>query len=406
MKPRTAEAVIAGVICLDVIPQMEHQVTSNEVGQLFVPGKLINIGPAVTSTGGAVPNTGIALHRLGVSVRLMGKIGDDLFGGAVAKLLEEQEQGLSSDLIVSPSEMTSYTIVISPPGVDRIFLHCSGANDTFSADDIRYDDIKETRLFHFGYPPLMKRMYSNGGEEMAEMFQRVKELGITTSLDMAKPDPDSTAGRIDWISFLELVLPHVDVFLPSYEELLYMLDREQYSRLEKERSSANGDTGVGVDSLLLSQLADRLLLMGVAIVGIKLGEHGLYVKTTSDVSRFEAMGACWTDSAGIDWGGHELLAPCYSVDVIGTTGAGDCTIAGFLTGLLHGLPMERIILSAVAVGACNVERPDATSGVPSWDQVEQRMASGWQQRDNSWLERDPAWRQDQQSGLYYKRKKG
>jgi hypothetical protein len=38
--------------------------------------------------------------------------------------------------VVSENDVTSYTIAISPPGVDRTFLHCPGANQTFRADDV------------------------------------------------------------------------------------------------------------------------------------------------------------------------------------------------------------------------------------------------------------------------------
>ena len=69
------------------------------------------------------------------------------------------------------------------------------------------------------------------------------------------------------------------------------------------------------------------------------------------------------------WRDRELLVPCFQVDVAGTTGCGDATIAGFLTALLHGSPLAEAMTMAVGVGACNVERPDAISGIPSWESV-------------------------------------
>ena len=80
------------------------------------------------------------------------------------------------------------------------------------------------------------------------------------------------------------------------------------------------------------------------------------------------------------WLNRELLAPCFLVDVAGTTGAGDCTIAGFLARLLAGDSPEQAATAAVAVGACSVEQPDATSGVPDWPAVRRRLESGWKQR--------------------------
>ena len=80
-------------------------------------------------------------------------------------------------MIVVPNETSSYTMVISPPHIDRIFLHCPGANHTFGADDVRYDLVAQARVFHFGYPPYMGRMYAEGGREMIRMFRQAQEIG-------------------------------------------------------------------------------------------------------------------------------------------------------------------------------------------------------------------------------------
>ena len=374
MKGQVAEVVVAGHICLDIISSLPN--AGGGLDQILVPGKLVNAGPVVLSTGGTVSNTGIALHRLGMSVLLMGKIGDDWFGQAVLELLRRQSPALAEGMIVVAGENTSYTIVINSPGIDRIFLHCTGANDTFQASDVRWELLTGARLFHFGYPPLMKRMYAEGGTELAGMLHEVKRMGLTTSLDMARPDPASEAGRADWIAILEKVLPETDVFLPSIEEILYMLDRPFYERLVL----AKGDIAEHLDGEYLRALADRMIGMGAAIVAVKLGEHGLYLRTAGE-RRLQLMGACAPKHIG-EWAGRELLATCYQVEVAGTTGAGDCTIAGFLAGLLKGLSPEAALRAAVAVGACNVEREDAVSGIPSWETVRRRMAAGWPRRAN------------------------
>jgi sugar/nucleoside kinase (ribokinase family) len=374
LKEQVAEVVVAGHICLDIISSLPY--AGGGPDRILVPGKLVNAGPVVLSTGGTVSNTGIALHRLGMSVLLMGKIGDDLFGRAVLELLRRQSPELADSMIVMAGEETSYTIVINSPEIDRMFLHFTGANDTFQGSDLRWELLSGARLFHFGYPPLMKRMYADGGVELAGMLHEVKRMGLTTSLDMAMPDPASEAGRADWIAILEKALPQVDVFMPSMEEILYMLDRSFYERLV----SAEGDIAEHLDGEVLRALADRMIGMGAAIVAIKLGEHGLYMRTAGE-RRLQSMGGCAPKNSG-EWAGRELLATCYQVEVAGTTGAGDCTIAGFLAGLLKGLSPESVMRAAVAVGACNVERQDAVSGIPSWETVQRRIEAGWPKRAN------------------------
>ncbi len=366
---RPAEVVVAGHICLDVIPPFGERAS----GETFLtPGSLITVGPAITSTGGPVSNTGLALHRLGVPARLMGKVGDDLFGQAILDLLRADDPELARGMIVEHGESTSYTVVISPPGVDRVFLHSPGANDTFRAGDVDMQRVQGARLFHFGYPPLMRCMYLDAGAELADLMRRVKDAGLTTSLDMAYPDPASEAGQVDWSAVLARALPHVDVFLPSLDETLFMLDRPRFDELSRQ---ADGDLAARVDGGLLADLAGRLLEMGAGVVGLKLGRQGLYVRTASR-ERIETMGACAPPDPA-SWAGRELLTPCFRVEVAGTTGSGDATIAGFLAGLLRGLPLEDVMTAAVAVGAFNVEQADAVSGIKSWDTVQARIAAGW-----------------------------
>lgn len=360
------DVVAAGHICVDVIPTFDGP--EIPVAQLLAPGGLTKIGPVVASTGGAVSNTGLALHRLGVPVAMMGKVGGDLFGQALLDILEATDPRLARGMIRAPDEPSSYTIVINPPGVDRIFLHCPGPNDTFGAADLDLRTIEQARIFHFGYPPIMQRMYTNGGAELAALLRAARSTGATISLDLSLPDPNSEAGRADWEAILARALPLVDLFEPSIDEIVYMLDRPRFAALR------SGDALP--DGALLHAISSPLLEMGAAIVLLKLGDKGLYMRTTPDRGRLAHTGK----ARPVDlqaWAGRELYAPCFQVRMGGTTGAGDCTIAGFLAALLRGSAPEDALISALAVGACSVESPDATSGVPRWEQVQDRMAAGW-----------------------------
>ena len=365
-------AVVAGHICLDVIPDLSAS-AQEKWEALFRPGQLLKVGPVTFSTGGSVSNTGLSLHRLGIPTQLMGKVGDDLLGQAVREIVASFGSHLAEGMVVDEAADTSYTIIISPPGVDRIFLHCPGANDTFGAEDVRYEVVAEATLFHFGYPPLMKRMFESNGAQLVEIFRRVKELGVTTSLDMALPDPTSAAGRADWVAILHAVIPYVDVFLPSIDETLYMLRRQTYEELS---GAAGGGSFLPlVTPSLLSDLSHELLQLGAKIVGFKLGDRGLYVRTAHREA-IETMGAARpSDSA--TWANKELWSPCFKVDVVGTTGAGDATIAGFLSALLRDMSPQETLTAAVAVGACNVEAADALSGVRPWEETWRRVESGW-----------------------------
>ncbi|HEX3269437.1 MAG TPA: carbohydrate kinase family protein [Ktedonobacterales bacterium] len=355
--------IVAGHCCLDIIPSF----SSTADGELH-PGKLVDVGPAVLAPGGTVSNVGLSLSRLGAPVRMVGKVGDDHFGRVLLALYRERDPALADGMIVTPGEVTSYSVVISPPGSDRIFLHCSGANHTFSAADLLAQSFEGASMLHFGYPPLMRGMYRDGGADLATILREGRRRGLFTSLDMALPDPASEAGQVDWRALLQQVLPFVDAFLPSIEETLFMLDRARYDQLRAQ----HGVAGVieGMDAALLARLADDLLSWGTRIVGLKLGDQGFYLRTAQDVS-----GAFLLNPT--DWADRELLVPCFQTVVAGTTGAGDATIAGLLTALLAGIAPEAAIRSAVAVGAYSVEHVDATSSVPSWDVAQSRLQTDW-----------------------------
>jgi sugar/nucleoside kinase (ribokinase family) len=347
------DVVVAGHICLDIIPAL------GSVPDLR-PGGLVVAGRPAISTGGPVGNVGMALHNLGVPVRLMGKIGDDEFGGLLLDVLRAHDEVLAEEMIVVPGETTSYSVVVSPPGVDRAFLHCPGANDTFAAADVPHDALAGARIFHFGYPPLMRRLYADGGAELRRLLEDVRTRGLVTSLDVCHPDPRSGGGHVDWEQYLRAVLPAVDVFAPSLDELSVMLHLHDAEALDTAR---------------LRALGDRVLAMGPAFVVLKLGEHGLYVRTSGSAA-IDAM--CARLALTGEWCDRELYAPCFQPErIAGTTGAGDCTIAGLLAALLRGEDPVSAITSASAVGACSVEAPDATSGVPRWDVVAARLAAGW-----------------------------
>jgi len=390
---RTYDVVVAGHICLDVIPDLSANPREGWKA-LFRPGRLLEVGPVTLCTGGPVSNTGLALQKLGVRTRLMGKVGEDLMGRAALEVIASHGAHLAEGMVVDGTVDTSYTVIISPPGVDRFFLHCPGANDTFDAGDVRYDVVAKALLFHFGYPPLMRKMFESGGTELVAMFKQVKQLGVTTSLDMAVPDPTSAAGYADWVSILRAVLPYVDVFLPSIEETLYMLRRETYEELAQE---APGEGSLSrITPVLLSDVSHELLELGAKVVGLKLGQRGLYARTGAR-SAIEGLGtASPSDLAA--WADKELWSPCFQVNVVGTTGAGDATIAGFLSGLLRDMSLEETLTAAVAVGACNTEAADALSGVRSWKETWRRVNDGWA-RHALWLDA-PGWHFDDQAQLW------
>jgi sugar/nucleoside kinase (ribokinase family) len=351
-------AVVAGHICLDVIPDLSL-LPEKSFFESFRPGRLIEAGAIELASGGVVSNAGIALHLLGIRTRLESKIGDDALGPILRDLVASYGPELASGVKVEAGGSTAYSLIFSPPGADRIFLHHPGVMSAYGVEDVDFEPVERAAVFHFGYPPLMRQMYSGGGRELARLFEQARARGATTSLDMSYPDPASESGRADWRAILKTALPFVDVFAPSLDELLFMLRRP---------------LGTPAALALLSELGEQLIDLGVGVAAIKLGSRGLYLRTGS-ADRIARLGrARPSDAAG--WADRELWAPCFAVEVAGTTGAGDATIAGLLAGLMRGLDAEEALTAAVAVGASCVERSDALSGIGSWEETMERVRSG------------------------------
>ena len=357
------EVVAAGHLCLDIIPQLPE-------GAQFIAGRMVEAGPALFSTGGAVSNTGLALHRLGVRVCLAGRTGDDPFGHMVRAIIGRHGNSLTDTIGVNAGESTSYTIILSPPGDDRTFIHHPGSNATFSAADVADAWLAEARLLLFGSPPLMERMYRNEAAELLRLLQRAKTAGAATAIDMTMIDLNGATGRADWRAILQRVLPLTDLFLPSIEELLQMLAPHHYRRL-----AATGDVIERIATDEVAALGRELLGYGAALVTVKCGRRGMYL-CTADAARFAALGRGAPDSI-TSWANRELWVPCYATEVAGTTGAGDATIAGLIMGLLRGFDLPAALRAAAAVGACCVEAHDAISGIRDWPATQARIAAGW-----------------------------
>lgn len=372
-KHRTA--VAAGHICLDITPVF-HSGRGTQMDRILEPGKLIDVGAADIHTGGAVANTGLAMQKLGIDTKLMGKIGDDALGKTILSILESYHA--AEGMIVDADATTSYSIVLAIPGIDRMFLHHPGANHTFSYDDLDFAEIAKADLFHFGYPPIMRNMYLDNGKELVRIFQKIHESGVLTSLDLAAIDPSSEAAQQNWEEILRQVLPYVDFFVPSIEELCMMIAPETYAKwLER----ANGSDVTGILSLSdILPLAEKLRSMGARNFLIKCGAPGLYY----DMADAEVQKELEEKSGlhFLDWAGKSGFEKSYTPDqVLSGTGAGDTTIAAFLSALLQGYDLETCLHLASATGASCVAAYDALSGIKPFAEQLEHIQNGWEKQD-------------------------
>ena len=371
------KVIVAGHACLDITPLFPHNQQAAKLGNILSPGKLIQMEGVDIHAGGAVSNTGMAMKMLGADVCLMAKTGSDEFGKIISDIYAAQ--GADSGIIVQEGQNTSYSVVLALPGIDRIFLHDPGCNHTFSFEDLPKEKLLGTDLFHFGYPPLMKKMYEDTGSELVRMMKYMKAQGTATSLDLAFVDGESDAGRADWKEILSRVLPYVDFFVPSIEELCFMLDRDRYEAWKTKAGDEDISFSLDVQRDI-RPLADKCMELGAKVLLLKCGAPGLYYRTT-EVKRLEGLETALGISAE-DWSDREGFEASYQPErVLSGTGAGDTTIAAFLTAMLEGYPFEMCIHLAAAEGASCVEAYDALGGIRPLKELASRIEKGWKKQN-------------------------
>jgi sugar/nucleoside kinase (ribokinase family) len=218
-------------------------------------------------------------------------------------------------------------------------------------------------------------MHEQEGAELEELLRRAGERGVTVSLDLSLPDPASEAGKAPWRKILHRILPYVDIFLPSLEEIAFMMDGELYHRLLKgETSGAAWSTERPYTFADLSRLGGLLLDGGVAVAGIKCGVDGFYLATGSS-KRIAAAGRGAPDPEV--WSDRELFGESYELDRIASaTGAGDASIAGFLAACLAGETPEIALSFACAAGGATTTVYDTESGITGYRELKEAFVTG------------------------------
>jgi sugar/nucleoside kinase (ribokinase family) len=366
MNVRSHDVVVCGYLCVDLTPVFPKAAGRADV---FRPGSLIEVKDLSISLGGVVANTGLALNAFDQRVFLMGLVGKDLLGEIALKLLRETE--LPTGVKVTDKSSTAYSIVLSPPDFDRIFFESPGCNNSFTSSDIDYEEVAASRIFHFGYPPLMEKFYVNSGQELVKVFSRVKTLNVLSSLDMTLPDFESESGKVDWRSVLKEVLPFVDIFCPSLEELVFMMRPELYLQILKDAST--GDILNSIPSEIVSSIGKELIDFGVRVALLKSGKHGAYLFTGDVRPLNQVAGIAISEDI---WNHCKIRTPAQKLDtarVVNSSGAGDAAIAGLLTAVLKGCGPEAALKYASCAGRDNLYGVNATDGLADWETMTREL---------------------------------
>jgi sugar/nucleoside kinase (ribokinase family) len=361
------DAVIAGYFCMDMVPGFQKK--QEGISGFLEPGKLIEIDGLGFSAGGVVANTGAAMKKFGSKVFLNGLIGEDLLGKIARDWFEKLD--LSEGIQITNRAGTAFSIVLAPPGIDRIFLESPGCNKIFDIGSVDFEAASQSRLFHFGYPPLLRRFYLNMGAGLQSMFSRIRQMGVVTSMDFSLPDRQSESGKQNWLHIMERVLPYTDIFVPSLEEALQIMIPDQYEKILS--AAGNSDVVDQVPISLIREIGKRIMDCGVKILLIKAAHRGIYL-LTGDISPLnKERGLNLPES---DWNYRELWCNAYPADpakVKNATGAGDTAVAAFLTAILDGNTAEHALKYAAIAGRNNLYCHDIYEELDDWQSMEKEL---------------------------------
>ncbi|MCI0719267.1 MAG: carbohydrate kinase family protein [Acidobacteria bacterium] len=301
------------VICLGILVA---DIFANPMPALPAPGQLGLTDRFLLGAGGCASNTAACLSRLGRKVKVLGKVGTDLFGGFVLDDLRRLGVDCSS-VAFSKTHPTSGTVIVNVTGEDRRYIHCVGANADFSFADIDCSVLDGARVLYVGGYMVMPKF---GAEDLTQLFRAAKQRSVKTALDVVTP-PGLAMSRKQ----LESMLAYTDAFLPNDDE-------------------AEAMTGLKDPVAQGSFLSD---LNPACDVVITLGARGAVAIRNREIIR----------------------AGPYTVQSVDESGAGDAFAAGFITGLLEDWSLEKTLSFASAVGASCTSALGCTAGVFTLDEA-------------------------------------
>ena len=151
--------------------------------------------------GGAPCNVLAMLKKLDKECAFIGKIGNDIFGRMLTDVVKEV--GISTEgLVVDPYYNTTLAIVKTYENGERdfSFYRHPGADMMLKADEVNFDLIKSSKIFHFG---TLSMTDPEAREATKKAIECAKENGLIISFDPNYRAPlwDSQEAAMEQIAY-------------------------------------------------------------------------------------------------------------------------------------------------------------------------------------------------------------
>lgn len=239
------------------------------------------------NSGGAPCNMLAAMSKLGKSTAFIGKVGDDTFGHFLHDTLARLNINTDS-LFFTPDSFTTLAFVTLDETGNRSFSFSrnKSADIMLSPDDINAQAIKNARIFHCGTLSLTD---SPSKEATVKALNIARENGVLISADpnLRKPLWKNTE---DAKKAIRLVLDYADIIKISDYELEFLYGEKDIVKAAYR---------------LKDEFRPKILFV-----------------------------TCGKDGAYLLKDGILLHHPCFDVNTVDTTGAGDCFCGAALSALI------------------------------------------------------------------------
>ena len=288
-----------------------------QVAALPRPGETVKGSAFATIPGGKGANQAVAAGRLGGRVRMVGRVGDDVFGRQLVESLARA--GVDTTAVeATAGTPTGVALIPVESGGQNQIVVAPGANGSLTPDDV----ARGLRGLAGG---LLLLQLESPLEAVARAAHIGHEAGASVVLDPAPARELHPS-----------LLAEVSCLTPNESEATALLGRRQ-------------------DALSLAEapeVARALRARGPRIVILKLGAQGAYVDEGS--------------------GGRHFPAP--RVDAVDATAAGDTFNGALAVALAEGRSLHEAVAFANVAAAISVTRKGAQASIPTRTEVDAKLA--------------------------------
>ncbi len=291
------------------------------------PGETVLGGDFSTAPGGKGANQAVAAARMGASVRMIGRVGSDLFAPQLLDNLRANGVDVTG-VAQDPDAASGVAMILLDASRENRILVAGGAN--MRCDDTQVEAVKsalegaDALMLQCEIPPAVS----------LKAARIAKEMGVRVVWDPAPAEgfPPEAYGL-------------VDVLTPNQAEATVL-------------------TGIDVTDVASAESAARALVAhGVRAVVVKLGKHGAFYLSNANSGSLPNAATVYQpdDDSG--------YVPPFEVEAVDTVAAGDAFGAAMTCALAEGKPLGEAVRYGAAAGALAVTRPGAQEAMPTRAEV-------------------------------------